>query len=691
MPDNTPNMKELSNQGEMKQTLKDFIQKLRGLIQRDDADRLQWKNKMIVAVNQRLGIKRYSEFPYPGAPDVPLPETDKLIKKQVPNLVLSAWSPKTLCSVTVKQGYAPNPDWDEKAKKAELGMNQVLRSKEVGWFKKLLLAADYAKQHGHALFRTREEFCSRWVHKIIDLTEYDEETIKGLKSLDNEGLRAFLADRFTFDIEDEDDLKTINWIIKQFRGGKEVIEFDYEEISSYPQIDVPIPTKVIVPPYTTDITKSNRITYEYFLSIQEMERLMEKGIFRKKDLAHMSFSKEDDDIVEQQKRRNEGIVESGDSELFRIHECYTWYRESDDEELHRTVFTFLADCTSPEDSLLSDIDFQFEFDGWNWDKYDNETKDERYYSSRGLPEQIRAYQEIMERAMNNMLIRDEMTNTPMWEVLSTSDLLDSHIRFVPGQKLPVRALGQEISPIALSQVPDMSSQAIMQVAKAYVEEYQSSNDYLFRNSTNAGGGKTLGEIQTGIQHNSAPLNLEVTAFNDTLSSVYQKVFEIMKERLGDSMYVDGIEVTREDFNFPADVKSNGQIEMSNMEMSTQKAAMRLQALMNPAFAEMVTPEDKYNALRDWLEKDGVKDPDKFSTNPMEVMQDQSAQLKQQLMQMQQQLQAMSEQGDEQMKDIEKNKKDLKKQDVQMEVKDDEEIMEIATGGMESKGMPNGQA
>lgn len=651
-----PHIKDQSNTGKISQKMSEFITDLRVKIQKDDEDRTYWKEKMVVAVNQRLGVKRYSEYPYPGAPDIPLPETDKLIKKQVPNLVLSAWSPKEMCIVDIKSGYAERPEWKEKAKKSQAAMNTLLRSKQLGWFNKLYLAADYAKQHGHCIFKVREEFRSREVNKVIDLDEYPEDIIKQLKRMPKAGLRKFIADRFFLNVDDEDDIKAIDDAIDQLKSGERVIEFIVEEIESFPTVDVPLPTKIIVPSYTTDINNATRITYEYFLSRQVLEGMMEQEIFRVKDLDSMALSTTDDDILEIQKSRNEGVGDNtAIKELFRIHETVTYYREKDTDSWQRWVFVTLADVGDAEESLLQDNEFPYEFSGWNYEKWDNERKDERYYNARGLPEQIRAYQDIMERSINNMLIRDEMINTPMWEVLNTSQLMNSKIRFAPGDKLPVKSIGGEIAPIGIQSQHDVSSDRIMQLIKANVEEYQSSSDLLFRNASNAGGGKTLGEIQTGIQQNSGPLNLEVISWNECLTRVYQKMFEIMKERLGESIWVEGIEVTREDFNFPAEIRSNGDLEVSNQAMATQKAFARLNVLLNPALADVVDSEDRYNSLKDWLEKDGVKNPDLFCTNPIEIVQSQLKQMQGQLQQAQQQMAQVQQQTEAAAKEPGKGK------------------------------------
>lgn len=640
MADKEPNLKEVSNTGSISQRLSDFLTDLFGKVRQDDGNRLVWKDKCLIAINQRLGIKRYSDFPYPGAPDIPLPETDKLIKKQVPYLVMSAWAPKQLCLVSVAPGYAPNPEWEEKAKKSGMAMNQLLRSRKIDWFKKLWLAADYSKTYGHCLFRVREEFKSRMCKKIIDTTEYDEETIKTIRKAKIKDLQKFVADRYELNLDDEDDLKAINSAVKQFKNGDEVIELVYEDVESFPQVDVPLPTKVLVPAYTTDINKATRITYEYYMSRVELESAMAAKIFRKKDLDAIvtSSNTSENDYIEQQKADNEGVQTSGNSELYRILECQTYYRENDSDPLQQWLFVWLADVGSPEEALLKDVEFPLDFNGeWNYEKFDNEVRDERYHSARGIPEEVRAYQEVMERAINNMLIRDEMVNTPMWEVANTSELLQSHIRFMPGAKLPVKAIGSEIMQLGTQSIPDMASNNILQLIKGFTEEYQSSDDYLFNNPTNSGGAKTLGALQAGMRRNTGPQTIEVLHWNVVLGRVYQKMFEIMKERLGESIFIDDMEVTREDFNFPAEVTSNGDLEVADMDMATQKAQMRMQVLLNPALADIVNSEDRYNSLKDWLEKDGVKDPSLYCTDPKEIAQEQIGQMQSQLAQMKQQL------------------------------------------------------
>lgn len=643
-----------------------FISDIRSKVKIDSDDRSTWRSKQIISVNQRLGVKRYTAFPYPGAPDIPLPETDKLIKKSVPNLVLSAWSPKKMCRVRVAQGVEETAELKEKARRAEMAMNMFLRSPDMDLFKKLMLAADNRKQYGHCIFKIHEKFICTKYGRTLDTEEIDETELKALKSQEKGVKEFYFANKYNLDIGDKEDKKVIDGIIKQLDSGNDIIDFTITDYKSIPMIDIIDPTLVTVPSYTREINQATRIKEEFYLPRHIVEQLIDEEIFLKKDLENIPYwSTSENDMLEHTKSRNEGITDNtSKTDLYRMEMISCWYRLNDKEPFTRKIITLFADVMDPELAVVQDIDFPFNFSGWFYEKDDNEIKDSRYFASRGVPEQIRAMQEIMERCINNKIIRDEMSNTPMWEVLDTSQILDTSVRMIPGAKLPVRQIGTEIKQLSDYPKPDPNSSEIMNILKAYTEEYLAVSDQLFRNATNAGGAKTLGEINVGIQQNSGPLNLEVISWNETLSRVYYKVFLILQDRMGDSIYIDGVEITKDDFNFPAEVKSNGDLEIANEQMATQKAAMRLQVILNPALADIVNSEDRYNALKDWLEKDGVKDPDMFCTDPKVIAQEQIAQMQGQLQQMGQQMQGMQEEMQAKTKEMQKSKMYKEKTDME---------------------------
>jgi 5-formaminoimidazole-4-carboxamide-1-beta-D-ribofuranosyl 5'-monophosphate synthetase len=125
---------------------------------------------------------------------------------------------------------------------------------------------------------------------------------------------------------------------------------------------------------------------------------------------------------------------------------------------------------------------------------------------------------------------------------------------------------------------------------------------------------------------------------NTLKKVYMMIFKLMAERLGDTIIIEGTEVTREDFNFDAVVIPNGSIDLTDQNVRITKAANRLQFVMTGT-PEIINAEDKYNAAYDWLIADGVQDPERYITKPQAIaqQQQQKMQAEDQVLQQQEQM------------------------------------------------------
>ena len=104
MASNKVNAKDKNKKGKISNHLTDFLENLLKSTEKDIDNRSAWKRKLVTSNNQRLGIKRVTNRPYPGAPNIPLPETDKLISKKKPVFVLSLLSQKKKTLVRVAEG-----------------------------------------------------------------------------------------------------------------------------------------------------------------------------------------------------------------------------------------------------------------------------------------------------------------------------------------------------------------------------------------------------------------------------------------------------------------------------------------------------------------------------------------------------------------------------------------------------------
>jgi hypothetical protein len=581
---------------------------------------------MRIARNMRQGIKRQTDFPYPDAPDIPLPETDKIIRKHKPRFVLAVTSGKKLMDIRPQEGTQPvNEEMKISAKKATMAMNWLFRRPDMQWLRKLTLQADRFLEKGHCVFKIVENFKSRMVNKVVDMSEFQDEQKAAFAKLPRDQKEEFLANRYGLDPENERDAKTISEIIRDFEKEKAVIKFVTEEVTNLADVSCPLPERIYVPKDTTGIDTANRVSNDFFWSEQELVQLALNDVLLKDKVLEILKNKKssitkdkEDEVNEQVKDTLEGIddTDSG-GELYRIRETEAWYQPKDNAPFERWLFTYFPDILSPEESLIQWMPYPYEFEGWNYVKHDNEVLDDRYRSARGIPEQIRAIQEVMEKSINNMLIRDELNNAPMYTVRNTANIIADTIRFIPGQKINVND-HDDIRQLSQQANVDVSSERILQLLKAYAEEYVGISDQLFKNPTNTAGNKTLGEIQIGVTETQFAANLDILNWIESVRKVYEKVFFVMQERLTKPLVINGTIITREDFQFIPDITVNGSLELADKALQQQRSQLRLERARQSVQDGTSTLEDLFNAYEDYYEKDGVKEPLDYITDPNEI-------------------------------------------------------------------------
>src|SRR3990167_4979653 len=148
-----------------------FILKLAQKVRQDDSDRQVWKDKQVVAYNARLGLKRRTNRPYPGAAEVPIPITDKFITKLKSMFVSVATLMKKQVVVTLDDGEVSTPETKQSAEKIERALNNLIKKRDFGWAKKVTLFVDYFLENGHAVFKVIEKFFSKTINRSINIED----------------------------------------------------------------------------------------------------------------------------------------------------------------------------------------------------------------------------------------------------------------------------------------------------------------------------------------------------------------------------------------------------------------------------------------------------------------------------------------------------------------------------------------
>ena len=611
----------------------EFIKKLAAKVRQDDMDRQVWKDKQVVAYNARLGLKRRTNRPYPGAAEVPIPITDKFITKLKSMFVSVATLMKKQVVVTVDDGEAITPETKTSAERIERAINNLIKKRDFGWAKKVTLFVDYFLENGHAVFKVIEKFFSKTINRSINIEDnYSKEDIAYLKTLKKDELRIILSQREEMDITDEDDLKQIDKAINQFRSGKKILTFTKKEIYSEPTVIPERGLRIIVPSSGTETQRLPRICHDMWMGYEELLKLAKNKIY---DIGTVnSLNPEggttDDGLSNTSWAISEGVstldVRGG---LFNVRECQTWYKNE------KWVFTWIEQLGEDNDvhgnetikdiRVLQEMPLPYDHGMWTYVKHDYEVKNTRWYSSRGVPEKIRGLHQTIEKMYNARLIRDEMNNAPMWRVSKQLGLAGDEIRMRPGQV--IQGESGEIEMLNKGITTDVSSERLEQQAKAYAEEYLSITDFSNRSAVNQGSARTATEIQAINQSSTRQVNMDISLFLDTLSEVANHIYLIMKQSVTKPTKIGGVVLTPDDFLVKVIVSWSGSLDATDPQMQMARALQRMQTVVQ--FGQpvgVVTPTNIYNMLQSYIDSDPDIDvASKFITAPQSASMGQMSQ------------------------------------------------------------------
>ena len=619
----------------------EFIIQLAGKVRQDDTDRQVWKDKQVVAYNARMGLKRRTNRPYPGASDVPIPITDKIITKLKSMFVSVATLMKKQVVVTLDDGEVTTPETKMSADRIERALNNLIKKRDFGWAKKVTLFVDYFLENGHAVFKIIEKFYSKTINRTINMEDnYSPEDITFLKKMKKNDLRLILAQREEMDLNDEDDIKEIDSAIDQFKSGKKVLKFTKKEIYSEPTVIPERGLRIIVPSSGTEVQRLPRICHDMWMTYQELRTKAEAGIYSQAtvDAINQDSGTTDDSLTNTSWAISEGIttLESRGG-LFNVRETQTFYKNE------KWVFTWIEEGGNAEGGhdeqklpgikVLQELRLPYDHGMFTYVKHDYELKNTRWYNSRGVPEKIRGLHQTIEKMFNARMIRDEYNNAPMWRVSKQLGMAGDEIRMRPGQMVTAEA--GEIEMLNKGITTDVSSERLEQQAKAYIEEYVSIADFSQMNAVNQGSARTATEIQSINQASTRQVNMDISLFLDTLSEVANHMYLILKQSVDRPIKVAGVMLSPEDFLVKVNVSWAGSLDATDPQMQMQKAVVRMQTVMQAGQpVGIVTPTNIYNMLSDYIDADPDVDvASKYITAPQDASMGQMAQQQNEIVRM----------------------------------------------------------
>jgi len=621
-------------------------------VQQDYNNSAKYRSKFDTAHNIRFGLHLDpDDVPFEGGYNITLPLADKIIRKRLPSYITSVWNNKQLASIKVKEFLATSsPDlltiFNKKADYSEKYFNYYLHNK-IDLLSAISEISNYMLEAGKGYLKVFTEdkvYFNTYVLDVMELLvgndeiEDEDVAIEELRKRSKEELASLLYENvyYDIDIESKSDVDTIMSVVKQFKEGKNIIEFQIKKTEAIANVVAIHPKDIILPEVSSkDIDRLPRVTHAYQLNRSELHSKIDQGWDKPEIEKYLKGHKEDlIDLWEVHYKVLKSEIKDPSLNIPKEGDNYIILVSTHIKGKKNSLSTIVEPTYNGKYPIFP---------------FYNEYTDADAHSSRGIPEMLRYLQMSTDAMINNQLNRDIVNNTPMFTIKRSSGIKEEDVDFNPGKGFLVDS--HDDIRFWENKGSDVSGERLESKFKAYSEEYVGTIDFTFGNSSNANrGAKTLGEIQMASSEADKIASLDLLLFQRNVSVVLECLFYTLRNVFKDRVKIDDVMITKDMLQFPCIVVSNGNLEDSDKYFSESKAFNRLQTILGMP-NEISDLQDKYNALTDFLEKSGVADTDRYATDPRETLQSDIGQLTQQVQQAANQLNLITAELDKKEKEL----------------------------------------
>jgi hypothetical protein len=442
----------------------DIIKKQHAEIETAGQQRHNWKAKLNKFMKHRLVIRPQATWPWYGAANLGLPLQDSLIRQMKPEEINCSYNVSPICELEVSND---RPDLFDVAERATWSFDWLCKER-MDLFTPLNCIFDSKYQNGWGIAKVIYTKKYEAVKEVIDVDELQIKIEKQLKDpsyadvLTNPArvndLSAVIESQYDLDREDEEDNKKLIDIIARLYKGDKIIKFMNQQlIYDAPEVIYIDPFDLIVPADTLggfDLEKAPWIDHVIWKSPAELlanglrgkydlevvESILKKNGITDADIQKYKYNSNTTKKEETRdflRNQQEGLLDTGKSNLIKIHEVYMRYDEDGDGIEERHVMNY-ADCDQTK--ALRFIHYPYKMRKWPFVLFPFEIRDGRYYSPRGVVEMTDNIAQAINLQHNMKLNRDVISSTPtLIYVPGTVNPLN--FKYIPGQPVPVKEKG----------------------------------------------------------------------------------------------------------------------------------------------------------------------------------------------------------------------------------------------------------
>jgi hypothetical protein len=365
-----------------------------------------------------------------------------------------------------------------------------------------------------------------------------------------------------------------------------------------------------------------------------MYALSDRGIFNAEAVEKILNGGSDSEHVDGasglriDKESNSGVIQDNtqaDNDRFEILECYVKIDENNDgmdenliiwvhtksKEILRA--TYLERVLEGGQTPFSKIDF---------------LKKRGHMYGMGVPEILYALQKEVD-AMHNIRIDYGILSTmPFGFYRATSGLDTSRIDLEPGKLIPVNDPQGDVF------FPQLGNRTFFTESEegslhAYIERLISISDINLGRIGGQGAARTATGVSALVAESNANLDIFIKRMQRGWKKFLRVLFQNLQKRMPKDMWIritgeDGkmypFRISREDIKFSYDFDIDANSANSNKAITREIAQQTLNLCLNPLLIQMgvVTPDNLYEAVKEWLVSMEKKDFARFITKPTDL-------------------------------------------------------------------------
>lgn len=605
-----------------------LLTKYKSLIQMSLDGTSEWRSKQDQWHKQRMCVKKKKVFPYEGCSNLKMPTIERHIRKKKAKLANRIFGIRPIV-----QAVPPPSGNPQTSQRIEKFVDHLLMD-VMNVYPKFLIALDKMLESGFSVLKSfwRIDITKRYETFGLEDMSVEDAAMMFSHGTDPDWIKEEIVKRLSIDmnpmVAEENEKAIEDAIVKLYQGADEVTIDVQDIIYNAPDVAIPDVERIIVPPESPlDPKDCEWKCHDMIIPFRVFKTRTSRG-YKNIDVVNDLLARSAADpnfMKDQTKDTREGIQRFQASGDIRVQELYTWEKLNEgDVEPRKCIITICPDFNVVCRRISADgIDGEDPFSRIN-----NEIIDDRWFSSRGIPEIITDIAKEIDTQKNQRIDSQTARNAPMW--MYRVGIMNPQAKLKPNKGIPVPAgvpFGEAFAMVNNTNLnAEYSYKDEMMMLNAETEELLGEVNFTLQSQINKRQPRTGTEVEQQVNNSVPSSNIEADMVMNGFNDFVQKVFALWCKNGDDQVefqyfgpdangQFETIKLSKEELQGHL-ITLRGNDANTNPDKRIQKAITIKQMVNDPVSLQMgiTTPMNVYNANREFFQQMGVN-PDLYVSPP----------------------------------------------------------------------------